>query len=946
MATTDIGRAVPLLRGEYDPAQTYELNDIVSLNGSLYWHYSHEVTTNVAPQATSTWKVVLSLTDAEGYIARAETAAEEAESAKDDAVTAKTAAETASATATGASEAATAAKDDAVTARNAAQTAETGAVEAKNAAVSAKDEAVTAASSAGTSATNASNSAGTAEYYAENAETAAETATTKAGEASASATTASSAATTATEAKNTAVSSATTATTKAGEASTSATSAASSAATAQAVKDSIPEDYSELSEDVGDLKTQFDDAIGSPDETITSLENYELIQGFISDENVWRYITTSPARYIIIPIERPGGDFSIKAQDGHTAYFAFLSSYTTPTEVGEIPSFCSSPYDTRKAISGTAGGRTETGTVPDDAKYLYVAIVTSSGTNIAPSTFGLTIPGIKGSLTEQISDIENDLTDIENGLIGSSPLPLGSWVFGTVNASKGNITTSSTSIATINLIDISDNILTLFTDDQHKFRVYGWDTEDQYQGFWKNDGSGYSISGSAINHVFSEVPVQQLLDAGTQKVRIVLVRTDNEAIGTYDGSSFKFVVVNTSRYNKESIESIQASLNTVVSPYNHGVFMINKADYSTWYSGLQTTYGGFGKDTQYSEVISAFDALVRSYPKYVTSNDLDTISGTYTVTETVEDEHGEETPVTHEESYSYTIYEYVFKSDHKTDTLCAEKVPRIYMDGSIHGFEKSSTYGLYYFMKDICENWDKNESLRNLRSHVEFHIIPVVNPWGFDNYEYVNANQVNINRNFPSKNWAPVVDPEHPGNNTGAIPFDQHETRIIRDWLLAGRDDMLMYFNGHTAGAVVTRPAEMNSCITRNDGDEYYNKMIKVFCDHIDKQTVAIPAMYPNIAAGFDNPESPYYDPNVSKDMYGTINLRSDDSVKIGTASAWAMSYGKMLAMTLETFNGIWLNTKYAASEILTPYSSDALKLNSEIIGNLVLQILSEYAPH
>lgn len=256
MATTDIGRAVPLFRGEYDPAQTYELNDIVSLNGSLYWHYSHEVTTNVAPQATSTWKIVLSLTEAEAYIARAESAAEEAESAKDDAVTAKTAAETASTTATGASEAATAAKDDAVTARNAAQTAETGAVEAKNAAVSAKEAAQSAASSAGTSATNASNSAGTAEYYAENAETAAETATTKASEASASATTASSAATTATEAKNTAVSSASTATTKAGEASTSATSAASSAAAAQAVKDSIPEDYSELSEDVSELKTQ------------------------------------------------------------------------------------------------------------------------------------------------------------------------------------------------------------------------------------------------------------------------------------------------------------------------------------------------------------------------------------------------------------------------------------------------------------------------------------------------------------------------------------------------------------------------------------------------------------------------------------------------------------------------------------------------------------------
>lgn len=261
MAKTDIGRAVPLLKGEYNPATTYELNDIVSLNGSLYWHYSHEETTNVAPQATSTWKVVLSLADAEAYIARAETAAGEAEDAKDAALAAQTAAETASTTATGASATATAAKNDAVTAKTAAETAQAGAVSAKNDAVTAKEAAQTAASSAGTSATNANNSAGTAQYYAESAGTSASTATTKAGEASASASIASTAATTATTKANEASASATTATTKAGEASTSATSAASSAAAAQAVKDSIPEDYSALSEDVGDLKTHFEQEI-------------------------------------------------------------------------------------------------------------------------------------------------------------------------------------------------------------------------------------------------------------------------------------------------------------------------------------------------------------------------------------------------------------------------------------------------------------------------------------------------------------------------------------------------------------------------------------------------------------------------------------------------------------------------------------------------------------
>lgn len=291
MAKTDIGRAVPLLKGEYNPATTYELNDIVSLNGSLYWHYSHEETTNVAPQATSTWKVVLSLADAEAYIARAEVAAESAEDAAEIATAAKTAAESASTTATGASATATTAKNDAVTAKTAAETAQAGAVSAKNDAVTAKEAAQTAASSAGTSATNANNSAGTAQYYAESAGTSASTATTKASEASASASTASTAATTATTKASEASASATTATTKAGEASTSATSAASSAAAAQDVLDSIPEDYSALSEDVSDLKTHFE--VYSP---------YQFTNGYYINYTNGEPVAQETFSYTVIPV--------------------------------------------------------------------------------------------------------------------------------------------------------------------------------------------------------------------------------------------------------------------------------------------------------------------------------------------------------------------------------------------------------------------------------------------------------------------------------------------------------------------------------------------------------------------------------------------------------------------------------------------------------------------
>lgn len=42
MARTNLGRVVPLHKGDYSATIEYELNDIVSYNGSTYWHFTHE----------------------------------------------------------------------------------------------------------------------------------------------------------------------------------------------------------------------------------------------------------------------------------------------------------------------------------------------------------------------------------------------------------------------------------------------------------------------------------------------------------------------------------------------------------------------------------------------------------------------------------------------------------------------------------------------------------------------------------------------------------------------------------------------------------------------------------------------------------------------------------------------------------------------------------------
>ena len=51
----NLGRVVPLHRGDYDAAQTYELNDIVNYQGAGYWHRGRTATTGVAPTDGKVW---------------------------------------------------------------------------------------------------------------------------------------------------------------------------------------------------------------------------------------------------------------------------------------------------------------------------------------------------------------------------------------------------------------------------------------------------------------------------------------------------------------------------------------------------------------------------------------------------------------------------------------------------------------------------------------------------------------------------------------------------------------------------------------------------------------------------------------------------------------------------------------------------------------------------
>ena len=422
-------------------------------------------------------------------------------------------------------------------------------------------------------------------------------------------------------------------------------------------------------------------------------------------------------------------------------------------------------------------------------------------------------------------------------------------------------------------------------------------------------------SGGSIHTFTTDANATHLRFSGIQAYASIVQINEGDTLLDYEPFSKGYNATD------DFVNVIQNSIGYETSKYFYGPYDIRKSDFQSWYSGLQNDYTLFGVGgsperavpdgawaTTYADVIAAYDALMAEDPTYITKNELGTASGT----------DANDNP--------YTLYEYVFKPKRYDGVNKNNKVvPKILIDGCIHGFERNSSYGLFYFLKDIVENWDKNEALKALRCHVEIHVIPIVNPYGFDNFTYTNGNRVNINRNFACGNW--TVVPVGDKDATGEEPFDQPETAIVRDWILENSDTLLMYINCHTDGQYnASSYANANHWMLCSDIDDaYYMRLFNVGTRHIEEQTLMFPTMYPNVTpTGF----------------VGIINIDAGKTTSKGTAKQWACAQMNFLSMTLEGFNAV----KVDDVQIFGVLSADSQKANSEIIGNTVIQICYEYA--
>ena len=212
-------------------------------------------------------------------------------------------------------------------------------------------------------------------------------------------------------------------------------------------------------------------------------------------------------------------------------------------------------------------------------------------------------------------------------------------------------------------------------------------------------------------------------------------------------------------------------------------------------------------------------------------------------------------------------------------------------------------------MKDLIENYDKNDSLAYIRGNVELSIIPIANRYGFDNNLYQNANNVNLNRNYEDGFVA--------GEKNGSTALDQPETKLINDWI-KNNSDALALIDFHTNGKQILTDWKNVNWLSIPYMEYPYNDTVYDICTRqISDNTVRFRKEF-NLVFGKD------------------VSLGHVDEWKNQPCLDSQAVLNNMIGITCEGFPA------FVGAESI--YDSNSMKANSEIIGNIILNLLRGFS--
>ncbi len=119
--------------------------------------------------------------------------------------------------------------------------------------------------------------------------------------------------------------------------------------------------------------------------------------------------------------------------------------------------------------------------------------------------------------------------------------------------------------------------------------------------------------------------------------------------------------------------------------------------------------------------------------------------------------------------------------------------------GGTHGNEKSSTYTLNSFVDYLESHYDQ------IPAHRTVVVVPNLNPDGFAKTQRTNANNVDLNRNFPANDWKQGVsmpDGSFNANGGGGAPLSEPESSALASYTLSISPRLVLTYHAAVGVAI------------------------------------------------------------------------------------------------------------------------------------------------
>lgn len=338
--------------------------------------------------------------------------------------------------------------------------------------------------------------------------------------------------------------------------------------------------------------------------------------------------------------------------------------------------------------------------------------------------------------------------------------------------------------------------------------------------------------------------------------------------------------------NRKDIDELKSYSNINTKYIRNNIFF-NYSLGLEWYDGSDYSYDDFNEYTTVEQFYEKFNHLADDWYQMTKINLGKDASGQYDI-------------------YGYTIKPF-------DNALCSKSRPKIIITGAHHGFERGSSFAIYYLCKALREK-QKHTLINELMYGFEWCLIPVVNPWGWDNYNHVLTDSETIGRN-------------NSNNKDLARGYDdvenlEAEQIIVRDFILQHKDKAVLFIDYHNNGSTrysAYAPATKN-WLSLDSSVENYNDVL-------------------NIASYWAN----YFSIKATPTFFGGTQLgTSVDCRNGGGLPKW---FADSLGIPSLTFEGTFkMKTTQSELETEEEYTPMTNKYNTVSIINFINVAMSYYA--